>query len=63
MGLEDKIRNAKDKVFGGAKDKLGDSTNNPDLQAGGQGQETAGHAKQAGEDVKDAAKNATDGLK
>ncbi|XKH52078.1 CsbD family protein [Citricoccus nitrophenolicus] len=63
MGLGDKIGNAKDKAVGAAKEKLGDATDDRDLQAEGQGQKTSGHAKQAGEKTKDAAKDVRDGLK
>ncbi|GAB2599133.1 hypothetical protein GCM10009696_00660 [Kocuria himachalensis] len=60
MGLGDKISAAADKTTGAAKEKVGAATDNPDLQAQGQAQNIAGHAKQAGESVEDAAMNAAD---
>ena len=63
MGLGDKISNAAEKASGTAKEKVGDATDNRDLQAEGQAQKTAGSTKQAGEHLKDAAKNVGGGLK
>jgi uncharacterized protein YjbJ (UPF0337 family) len=63
MGLGDKIRNAKDKAVGVVKKKSGKASDNPDRQAQGQGQNASGHVKQAGEEVKDAAKDAPEDLK
>ncbi|WP_188540305.1 CsbD family protein [Kocuria dechangensis] len=63
MGLADKINNAADTAAGAAKKKVGEATNNRDLQAEGQAQESTGHLKQAGEKLKDAAKDVTEGLK
>ncbi|MEX5260957.1 CsbD family protein [Kocuria sp. CPCC 205263] len=63
MGLDDKIRNATDKAVGSAKEAVGDATDNRDLQAEGQAQKTAGSTRQAGEHLKDAARNVGDGLK
>jgi len=47
-----------DEVAGKAKEKLGDLTDNERLQAEGAKQETKGQAKQAGENLKDAAGDA-----
>ncbi|GGG71055.1 hypothetical protein GCM10011374_39640 [Kocuria dechangensis] len=63
VGLADKINNAADTAAGAAKKKVGEATNNRDLQAEGQAQESTGHLKQAGEKLKDAAKDVTEGLK
>ncbi|GGG67524.1 CsbD family protein [Kocuria dechangensis] len=63
MGLADKINNAADTAAGATKKKVGEATNNRDLQAEGQAQESAGHLKQAGQKVKDAAQDLTEGLK
>ena len=56
MGIGDKIDNAKDQLVGKAKGATGDATDNEDLQAEGQVQETKGDLKAAGEKVKDAFK-------
>ena len=56
MGIGDKIDNAKDQFVGKAKGAAGDATDNEDLQAEGQVQETKGDLKAAGEKVKDAFK-------
>jgi uncharacterized protein YjbJ (UPF0337 family) len=63
VGLADKINNAADTAAGAAKKKVGEATHNRDLQAEGQAQESTGHLKQAGEKLKDAAKDVTEGLK
>ncbi|MFF0903462.1 UNVERIFIED_CONTAM: CsbD family protein [Kocuria sp. CPCC 205316] len=63
MGLDDKIRNATDKAVGSAKEAVGGATDNRDLQAEGKVQKTAGSTKQAGEHLKDAARNVGGGLK
>ena len=57
MGLGDKISNAAEKAGGTAKEKVGDATDNRDLQAEGQADKLSGSAKQAGENVKDAFKS------
>lgn len=63
MGLGDKISNAAEKAGGTAKEKVGDATDNRDLQAEGQADKLSGSAKQAGEHVKDAGKNFKDGTR
>ncbi|ASN39533.1 MAG: CsbD family protein [Paeniglutamicibacter terrestris] len=57
MGLGDKISNKAQEVVGGAKEKLGDVTNNESLEAEGIKEQAAAKAKQAGEHVQDAAKD------
>ncbi|MEV6520389.1 CsbD family protein [Longispora sp. NPDC051575] len=54
MGLDDKADAIKDKVVGDAKEKIGDATDNEDLQAEGAVQNAKGHVKETVEDVKDA---------
>ncbi|WP_411730954.1 CsbD family protein [Paeniglutamicibacter sp.] len=61
MGLGDKISNKAQEVAGQAKEKLGDATDNEQLQAQGIKDQAAAKAKQAGEHVKDAAKDITGG--
>ncbi|MEO8219835.1 MAG: CsbD family protein [Specibacter sp.] len=58
MGLGDKISNKAQEVAGKTKEALGEATNNEKLQAEGAGEQAAAKAKQAGEHVKDAAKDA-----
>ncbi len=56
MGTDDKIANKGEGVLGKAKEKLGDATDDRDLQAEGQKDQTKSDLKQAGEKVKDAFK-------
>lgn len=60
MSFGDKIKNKAQEVSGKVKEKVGDATNNEDLQAEGIGDQAAAKTKQAGEHVKDAAKNIKD---
>ncbi len=53
MGTGDKLENAAEKLGGNAKQKVGEATDNPDLQAEGKADQTAADLKQAGEKVKD----------
>lgn len=61
MGMGDKIKNAAEEAKGKAKEALGDVTDNRDLQAEGQADQLKADAKQVGENVQDAWKDATDG--
>ncbi|WP_082046084.1 CsbD family protein [Arthrobacter sp. L77] len=56
MGLDDKIKNAAEKVTGKAKEAYGDATDNERLQAEGQADQSKADLKDAGENVKDAFK-------
>ena len=56
MGLDDKIKNKTQEMTGSAKEKVGDWTDDEQLQAEGKKDEAAGNLKQAGEKVKDAFK-------
>ena len=49
-----KTKNKKDKIVGDMKEKVGDATDNEDLQAEGKTQETKADLRDAGEKVKDA---------
>ncbi|SDX24386.1 CsbD-like [Arthrobacter sp. yr096] len=62
MGLGDKIKNAAEEAVGKVKEKAGETSGNPDLQAEGQAEQSAANLKQAGEKVKDAAKDIKDSL-
>jgi uncharacterized protein YjbJ (UPF0337 family) len=56
MGTDDKMANQGEGMLGKAKEKLGDATDNKDLQAEGKGDQSKADLKQAGEKVKDAFK-------
>ncbi|WAC67069.1 CsbD family protein [Agrococcus sp. SL85] len=58
MGMDDKIRNKAEELGGKAKEVLGAATGNERLEAEGKADQTEAKAKQAGEHVKDAAKDA-----
>ncbi|WP_114558672.1 CsbD family protein [Desertihabitans aurantiacus] len=56
MGADDKLQNKTDELKGKAKQGIGGATDDRDLQAEGQADQTKGSLKQAGEKVKDAFK-------
>jgi uncharacterized protein YjbJ (UPF0337 family) len=56
MGNDDKVANKGEGMLGKAKETLGDATDNRDLQAEGQKDQSKADLKQAGEKVKDAFK-------
>lgn len=56
MGLDDKIKNAGEKAMGKAKEGAGGATNDSEMKADGQSDQTKGDLKGAGENVKDAFK-------
>jgi uncharacterized protein YjbJ (UPF0337 family) len=53
MGATDKFSNKAEELKGQAKQKVGDATDNEQLQAEGKMDEAKGDLKQAGEKVKD----------
>ena len=59
MGGED-IRNKAEELKGAAKEKLGDVTDNEDLQAEGAAEKAKANVKQTVEDAKDNLEDATD---
>ncbi len=59
MGLGDKISNKVQEAAGKTKEKVGDATDNERLQAEGAIDQAAAKVKQAGEHLKDAAKDVT----
>lgn len=63
MGLGDKIRNKAQEASGQAKEKLGQATDDEKLQGAGEQEQRQSRASQAGENVKDAARNITGGDK
>jgi uncharacterized protein YjbJ (UPF0337 family) len=56
MGIDDKADNKAEELKGKGKKKVGDATDDKDLQAKGRAQQAKGSLKQAGEKVKDAFK-------
>ncbi|MFI5735864.1 CsbD family protein [Kribbella sp. NPDC051587] len=57
MGVGDKMKNAADAAKGKIKEATGDATDDRDLQAEGQADQTKADLKQAGEKAKDAFKH------
>ena len=57
MALDDKIDNKAEELGGKAKEAAGNVTGDQDLKAEGQGDQASSHVKQAGEKIKDAAKD------
>ena len=58
MSLGDKIKHAAEEGLGKAKEVAGKVTNNEELEAEGKADQAKADAKQAGDSVKDAAKDA-----
>ena len=56
MGIDDKLKHSAESGLGKAKEKLGDATDDPSLQAEGKKDQSKSDLKQAGEKVKDAFK-------
>jgi uncharacterized protein YjbJ (UPF0337 family) len=63
MGIDDKIKNATEKVTGAAKEKWGDMTDDEEKQVEGRIDQSKADFKQSGEHVKDAASDAKDAFK
>jgi uncharacterized protein YjbJ (UPF0337 family) len=57
MGMDDKAKNSAESGMGKAKEKLGDATNDRDLENEGKTDQSKADLKQAGEKVKDAFKS------
>ncbi|PZS10596.1 MAG: CsbD family protein [Acidimicrobiales bacterium] len=53
MSFGDKVQHKAEELTGHAKEKVGDATDNRDLQAEGQADQTKGNLKQAGDKIKD----------
>jgi len=56
MGTDDKVRNAARDAAGHVKEAAGKATDDPKLEAEGQGEQAKAHLGQAAEHVKDAFK-------
>jgi len=52
--VNDKMKHKAEEALGKAKSGLGDATDDPELQAEGEREETKANLKQAGDKVKDA---------
>jgi uncharacterized protein YjbJ (UPF0337 family) len=63
VGFMDKLRNRFMMSKGHAKQDLGRATNDPYLEAKGQGERVHGSARQVGEQVKDSGKNVRDAFR
>lgn len=63
MGIGDKISNKVEELSGKAKTATGDATDNPDLEAEGRADQSSANAKKAGEDIKDALRDASTAVK
>ena len=63
MGIGDKISNKAEEVGGKAKEAVGDATDNESLEAEGKVDQSSAHGKQAGENVKDALREASTAVK
>ena len=59
MGYDDKARNQAEQTKGKAKEWVGDKTDDEELQAEGMRDQASGRVKQAGEHLKDAARDVT----
>jgi uncharacterized protein YjbJ (UPF0337 family) len=62
MGEMDKIKNDAEKATGKVKEKVGDWTDNESLEAEGRSDQAKADLKNAGEKVKDAARDTKDAL-
>ena len=58
MATDDKVRNTTQIAGGKVKEAAGRVLDDPDLEAEGRGDQAAGNLKQAGEKLKDAARDA-----
>ncbi len=53
MSAKDKLKNAGEKIAGSVKEKVGEATDDRELQSEGRADQTSADLKQAGEKVKD----------
>ncbi|MFH5821836.1 CsbD family protein [Georgenia sp. AZ-5] len=63
MGLGDKMGHAAEEAKGKIKEATGKATGNEDMEAQGQAEQTKAGLKKAGEQVKDAGRDAKDAFK
>lgn len=62
MGIGDKAKHKLEDLGGKGKESAGRATDDPDLEAEGKADQTSASVKDAGEHVKDAARDLKDGL-
>lgn len=58
MGMKEKLSHATEDVTGKVKESVGRATDDRDLEAEGQADQASSNIKKAGENLKDAAKDA-----
>jgi uncharacterized protein YjbJ (UPF0337 family) len=63
MSFGDKMEHKGEELKGAAKEKWGDATDNESLQAEGAAERAAAKAKQAGDNIADAGRDARDALR
>jgi uncharacterized protein YjbJ (UPF0337 family) len=63
MSAQDKMRNKAEDAKGHAKEMVGDATDNPRLKAEGKADQTEADIRDAGEHVKDTARDVKDAFK
>jgi uncharacterized protein YjbJ (UPF0337 family) len=63
MSFTDKVEHKAEELKGAAKEKWGDATDNESLQAEGAAEKSAARAKQAGDHIADAGRDARDALR
>jgi uncharacterized protein YjbJ (UPF0337 family) len=63
MGLGDKAEHKAEDLAGKAKEAMGDATGNRDLEAEGQAEQSKADVKQAGDNVADALREASQAVK
>ena len=63
MGIGDKAEHKAEEVAGKVKEGLGDATDNRDLEAEGQTEQSGAKVKQAGDNVADALREASQAVK
>jgi uncharacterized protein YjbJ (UPF0337 family) len=62
MGLGDKMEHAAEEAAGRVKDKVGEATDNPRLEAEGEADQAKANLKQSGDKAKDAADDVKDAV-
>ncbi len=63
MSTGDKIRHKAEEMKGAAKEKWGDATDDPAMQAEGAAERRAARARQAGDHLRDAGRNVGEALR
>jgi uncharacterized protein YjbJ (UPF0337 family) len=63
MSMLDKAKDKAEQLVGQAKEKLGQATDNKDLENSGKADQTRGEVKEAGHDVRDRAQGAVQDIK